>query len=77
MADNELTALPSRHIRSAGIAQANIVFECQVVHYNDVQQPTFPQEIVSDYYADGDFHRVYFGQIVGVSVARAFLESVG
>ncbi|MHC4093622.1 MAG: flavin reductase family protein [Planctomycetota bacterium] len=76
MAQNELTALPSRHIKSAGLAQANIVFECRVVHYNDVKAPTFPDEIVTNYYPEGDFHRVYFGQILAVSVRQQFFARI-
>ena len=77
MAHNDLTPLPSRHVASGGIAQADIVFECKVVHHNDVQQPTFPEEIVSNYYAQGDFHRVYFGQIMSVSVEGELFERIG
>ena len=73
MAAKELTTLTSKHIASGGIAEANIVFECKVVHHNDVQEPTFTEEIISHYYPEGDFHRVYFGQILlvrtGPSVA--------
>ena len=73
MAANELTTLTSKHIASGGIAEANIVFECKVVHHNDVQEPAFNKEIISHYYPKGDFHRVYFGQILlvrtGASVA--------
>ncbi len=74
MAQLDLTLLPSKHIRSAGIAEANIAFECTVVHHNDVLQPTFPDEIITNYYPEGDFHRVYFGQILAVSVDKAFHE---
>ena len=70
----ELTPLPSQHITSAGIAEANIVFECRVVHFNDVQGPTFPSDIASNYYPEGDYHRIYFGQILNLSVERAFFE---
>ena len=35
MAQCDLAPLPGKHVKSAGIAQANIVFECEVVHYND------------------------------------------
>ena len=57
--------------------EADIAFECTVVHYNDVRQPTFPEEIVTNYYSDGDFHRVYFGQILAVSVDKTFHDRNG
>ncbi len=72
MAALGLHALPSRHVRSGGVVEADIVFECTVVHYNDVQEPSFEEQIVANYYAGGDFHRVYFGQIMAVSVAPRF-----
>ncbi len=75
MAEKALTALPSRRVASAGIAQANIIYECKVVHHNDVQQPAFPEEILSNYYPEGDFHRVYFGQILNVSVEPKYFET--
>ncbi len=74
IAAHGLDILPSRHIRSGGLAAANIVFECRVVHHNDVQQPNFAEDIITNYYPEGDFHRVYFGQVLGVSVRRSFLE---
>ncbi|MBN2446534.1 MAG: flavin reductase [Phycisphaerae bacterium] len=77
LAEMDLNVLPSRHIKSGGIAEADIVFECRVVHVNDVREPTFPAEIISNYYPDGDFHRVYFGQILAVSVRAEFLKRIG
>jgi len=74
MAEMKLSPLPSRQVRSPGIEQADIVFECRVVHHNDVQEPAFEEEIVSNYYPDGDFHRVYFGQILNVSVREGLLR---
>jgi flavin reductase (DIM6/NTAB) family NADH-FMN oxidoreductase RutF len=76
MADKNLTALGSRQVASPGVSQANIVFECRVVHHNDVQPPAFIPEIISHYYPEGDFHRVYFGQIMAVSVATVFFNSL-
>jgi flavin reductase (DIM6/NTAB) family NADH-FMN oxidoreductase RutF len=74
LATHGLEVLPSRHIRSGGLAAASAVFECRVVHHNDVQQPNFTEDIVTNYYPDGDFHRVYFGQVLGVSIRAGFLE---
>ncbi|MBU0637377.1 MAG: flavin reductase [Planctomycetes bacterium] len=76
LSEKDLTILPSTHITSGGIAQANIVFECKVVHYNEVQAPAFPVEIVTNYYPDGDWHRIYFGEILGVSVSKEFFDSL-
>jgi flavin reductase (DIM6/NTAB) family NADH-FMN oxidoreductase RutF len=71
-----LTPLPSRQITSAGIADCPLVFECRVVHKNDVLPPELSDDITTEYYPKGDVHRVYFGQILAVSVQQALLENL-
>jgi flavin reductase (DIM6/NTAB) family NADH-FMN oxidoreductase RutF len=66
MAECQLTALDSLRIRTPGIAESSIVFECRTVHHNDIQAPTFPPDIVTNYYPEGDFHRVYYGALQAV-----------
>jgi flavin reductase (DIM6/NTAB) family NADH-FMN oxidoreductase RutF len=68
MAELGLTPLPSRRITSPGIAECPIVFECKMVHKNDVLPPELTGEIKNLYYPKGDFHRIYFGRILAVSV---------
>jgi flavin reductase (DIM6/NTAB) family NADH-FMN oxidoreductase RutF len=43
-----------------------LVYECQVVHRNDVQPNVLLPSIDRKAYAQGDYHRLYYGQIVGV-----------
>jgi flavin reductase (DIM6/NTAB) family NADH-FMN oxidoreductase RutF len=42
-----------------------VVYECKVVHHNDVLPDILMPDIVSRAYPRGDFHRVYYGQIMG------------
>jgi flavin reductase (DIM6/NTAB) family NADH-FMN oxidoreductase RutF len=42
-----------------------LVYECKVVHHNDVLPETLMPEITSRAYPQGDFHRLYYGQIMG------------
>ena len=42
-----------------------VVYECRVVHHNDILPETLLPEIVSRAYPRGDFHRLYYGQIMG------------
>jgi flavin reductase (DIM6/NTAB) family NADH-FMN oxidoreductase RutF len=76
IAELDFTLLPSGRIKSPGIAECPIVFECAVVHRNDVQPPALIDDIKTEYYPDGDYHRVYFGQILNVSVDREFLNQL-
>ena len=44
---------------------ASVVYECKVVHRNDVVPSALLPSIVSRSYPEGDFHRLYYGQIMG------------
>jgi flavin reductase (DIM6/NTAB) family NADH-FMN oxidoreductase RutF len=45
--------------------RASVVYECKVVHRNDVVPSALLPSIVSRSYREGDFHRLYYGQIMG------------
>jgi len=59
-----LTAGQSQSIISPYIDECELVYECQVVQHTDVVPENFAPEIIDDFYAGGDFHRIYFGQIL-------------
>lgn len=43
-----------------------VVYECQVVHWNDVIPANLAPKVDARAYAKGDYHRLYYGQILGV-----------
>lgn len=45
-----------------------VVYECQVVHWNDVQPDALLPDIRAKAYPRGDFHRLYYGHILGTFV---------
>jgi flavin reductase (DIM6/NTAB) family NADH-FMN oxidoreductase RutF len=58
-----LTAAKGGAVSAPVVAECPIVYECQVVHSNDV----LPERLApgpAGMYADGQFHRVYYGKIV-------------
>ena len=57
------TATESSHVKSPGIAECVITYECSVVQKNDVVPEHFIPDIDDSFYASGDYHRVYFGEI--------------
>lgn len=59
-----LTALASREVDPPLIDECAIHYECRVVHRNDVLPDELARQIVTGCYAQGDFHRVYFGEIL-------------
>jgi len=46
------------------VAECPIVFECQIVHSNDVLPEKLADEILSGAYVDGDYHRIFYGKIL-------------
>jgi flavin reductase (DIM6/NTAB) family NADH-FMN oxidoreductase RutF len=42
-----------------------MVYECKVVHWNDVRPDALLPTIDARSYAQGDYHRLYYGQIMG------------
>lgn len=65
-AERNLTPAPAKTVKSPIIAQCAIHYECQVVHKNYVLPQELTEEIISSFYPEGDFHRVYFGEILAV-----------
>jgi flavin reductase (DIM6/NTAB) family NADH-FMN oxidoreductase RutF len=65
-AERGLTSVPSRHVSSPLIDQSILQYECRVVHYNDVVETALAPDIISSCYKTGDFHRLYFGEILAV-----------
>jgi flavin reductase (DIM6/NTAB) family NADH-FMN oxidoreductase RutF len=61
-----LTALPSTQVSAPGIAGCPLIYECQVVHTNDVIPANLTGEIKRRAYSGGNYHRIYYGEILAV-----------
>ncbi|MFA6135372.1 MAG: flavin reductase family protein [Phycisphaerae bacterium] len=61
----KLTAEKGQSVLAPTVAQCPIVYECQVVHSNDILPEKLAGEIISGpFYMDGNYHRLYFGKIL-------------
>ena len=56
--------MASRQGRPPIIQECVVHYECRILHKNDVVPGALAHSILDDAYAQGDFHRVYFGEIV-------------
>jgi flavin reductase (DIM6/NTAB) family NADH-FMN oxidoreductase RutF len=63
-AERGLQAAPSRIVRSPIIAQGIIHYECRVLYKTDLDGAGLPDEIRRSAYPGGDYHRLYFAEIV-------------
>ncbi|MFB3828901.1 MAG: flavin reductase family protein [Bryobacteraceae bacterium] len=59
-----LSLTPGRQVRPPVIAECVVHYECRTLHRNDVVPAALVQAVLDDAYPTGDFHRVYFGEIV-------------
>jgi len=64
--ESQLTTIPSREVRSPIIKECLVHYECRTLHRNDLGPEALAQAVREEFYSGGDFHRVYFGEIVAV-----------
>ncbi len=63
-ASRGLTVVPSKQVVSPVIDECVLHYECRVAHKNDLDPATLTEDIVRSAYPEGDFHRVFFGEVV-------------
>lgn len=59
-----LTLTPGREVQVPIIEQCAIHYECRTVHRNDLVPEAIAPALVERFYPRGDFHRVFFGEIL-------------
>jgi len=59
-----LSPLPGLQVTAPTVSECPIVYECKVVHRNDVLPKALAEKIITGAYPKGDFHRVYFGEVL-------------
>ncbi|MGA2269690.1 MAG: flavin reductase family protein [Bryobacteraceae bacterium] len=64
--EKHLTPVRSRQVHAPIIRECVIHYECRTLHRNDLAPDTLAQAVQDEFYAQGDYHRVYFGEIVAV-----------
>lgn len=72
-----LETVPSLRVRTPGLAGTPLIYECQIVHHNDILAGNLQESIITEYYPQDNYHRVYFGEILAVRAlpdAESLLE---
>jgi flavin reductase (DIM6/NTAB) family NADH-FMN oxidoreductase RutF len=62
--EKQLTAIPSKKVKTPIVKECILHFECRVVHKNDLIPSELEKSIIHTLYPTGDFHRIYFGEIL-------------
>ena len=68
----DMTISKSQTVEAITIDSCPMVYECKVVHYNDVIPANLDSEIELGSYGGSDYHRVYFGQVLGAYAASSY-----
>jgi flavin reductase (DIM6/NTAB) family NADH-FMN oxidoreductase RutF len=76
-AERGLESIPSLSVATPGIAGCPVLYECQVVHANDLIPDNLVPPLKEAYYARGDYHRVFFGEILTVRALPNAAELLG
>jgi flavin reductase (DIM6/NTAB) family NADH-FMN oxidoreductase RutF len=59
----------AQKVRVPVIEQAVVCYGCRVVHANEVIPANLTADIKASAYVDGDFHCVYFGEVLAAYAA--------
>ncbi len=62
--EKQLTAIPSQKVKVPIIKECVLHFECGVVYKSDLTPSELEKAIIPSLYPKGDFHRVYYGEIL-------------
>lgn len=62
--EKRLTAIPSKKVKTPIVKECILHFECRVVHKSDLIPSGLEKSIITTLYPKGDFHRIYFGEIL-------------
>jgi len=59
-----ITTIPSSKVKTPLINECILHYECKVIYKNDLIPSELERPIVSTFYPEGNFHRIYFGEIL-------------
>ena len=68
-----LTPEAAQVVPAPVFAEAEIVIECMKMYANDLNPDLIPTDIIRKHYQGGDFHRIYYGEIVSVSAVESYI----
>lgn len=61
-----LSLAPATIVSAPIITDCVVHYECRTIHRNNVEPTDLAEEVLGECYARGDFHTLYFGQVMAV-----------
>jgi flavin reductase (DIM6/NTAB) family NADH-FMN oxidoreductase RutF len=72
IAEAGLTPCAAITVATPVFAEAELTVECQKIYWQDMAPAQFLDPSIEANYSDGDYHRVYFGEIVAVAGTTSY-----
>lgn len=66
IAEAGLTPIASTRVAAPSFAEAELVFECRKIYWDDLMPAHFLDPRIETKYPRQDYHRIYFGEILAV-----------
>jgi len=76
IAETNLAVMPGPATGAPVIEQSVIHYECRVLHTNDILADNLADEVRRENYPSGDYHRLYWGQIIDSRVDPPALDKL-
>jgi len=70
LAKTNLTLRPSVRVSAPSYNEASLVLECRKMYFQDMDPAGFLDRTIQKNYPRNDYHRIYFGEIVGAFVQK-------
>lgn len=74
IADSGLTPQPASTVAAPSLAEAELLIECRKIYADDLNPAHFLDDSIYRHYPNRDFHRIYYGEILGVFATEEFLR---
>jgi flavin reductase (DIM6/NTAB) family NADH-FMN oxidoreductase RutF len=68
-----LTAVASQLVASPAFAEAELVFECRKIYRAKIDPAGFQDPAIDGNYSGGDYHQMYFGQVLRIFGDKKYL----
>ena len=72
IAEASLTPIPSTLVEAPGYAEADLLFECRKIYWDDMKDNHFLDPRIEKKYPNKDYHRIYFGEILVVQGVKRY-----
>lgn len=59
-----LTRAQPKKVSVSTVLEADIIYECRIVYQHKVDAAGFSPEVLQTSYRDGDYHNIYYGEIL-------------